>query len=117
MADQHDVAAILVMAFRLAVHLADQGACRVDVKQVTPLSLRRHRFRHPVGGKDHGHVRRHLVQLLDEDGAFGLQVFDDETIVHDLMPDIDRCPELLQRPFDDLDGPVDARAEAARRGQ
>lgn len=34
--------------------------------------------------------------------------------MHDLMTDIDRRAELLEREHHDLDRPVDARAEATR---
>jgi hypothetical protein len=59
--------------------------------------LGRHRFRHAVRGKDHGPVVRHLVELVDEDRALGLEVLDHEAIVDDLVPDIDRPAVTLQR--------------------
>jgi hypothetical protein len=37
--------------------------------------------------------------------------------MNDLMAHIDRRAELLKRQFDDLDRPVDAGAEAARRAE
>ena len=70
-----------------------------------------------MGGEDHRHIRRHLVEFLDEHGTFGLQAFDHEAVVHDLVPDIDRRAVALQRPLDDLDRPVDPGAEPARPGQ
>ena len=38
-------------------------------------------------------------------------------VVHDLVPDIDRRAVFRDGPLDDLDGPVDPGAEAARAGQ
>jgi hypothetical protein len=37
-------------------------------------------------------------------------------VVHDLMPHIDRRTEFLDRPLDDLNGTLDARAKTARLG-
>jgi hypothetical protein len=37
--------------------------------------------------------------------------------VHDLLADVDRRAVLLERLLDGLDGPVDACAVPARRGQ
>jgi hypothetical protein len=62
--------------------------------------------------KDHGAVVGAVVQFLDEDRAHRLQAFDDMAIVDDLVAHIDRRAILLERAFDDLDGPVDAGAEA-----
>jgi hypothetical protein len=55
-----------------------------------------------------------LVEFLDKDRALGLEALDDVAIVHDLVADIDRRAIGLQRQHDDLDGTVDAGAEAAR---
>ena len=57
----------------------------------------------------------YLVQLLDENRPKPAQPVDDEAVVDDLVPDIDRRAEPLDRQLDDLDRPVDTRAEAARR--
>jgi hypothetical protein len=38
-------------------------------------------------------------------------------VVHDLVADVDRRTEFLQRPFDDFDGAHHARAKTARLGQ
>ncbi len=61
-------------------------------------------------------VGRHLVQFLDEDRTLGLQTVDDELVVDDLMPDIDRRAMLLEREFDDADGAIHPGTEAARGG-
>ena len=60
---------------------------------------------------------RHIVQILHEDRAAGLQALDHEAVVDDLVADIDRAAEFLQRPLDDLDRAFDAGTEAARIGQ
>ncbi len=48
---------------------------------------------------------------------FLLQVVDDVGVVHDLVPHVDRRAEADQGALDDLDGPIDAGAKAARLGQ
>ncbi len=57
---------------------------------------------------------RHLVQLLDEAGALGLEALDHMAVVNDLVADIDRLPVLVERPLDDVNRPDHPRAEAAR---
>jgi hypothetical protein len=69
----------------------------------------------PWAEKDHRHAVRHLVQLLHEDRALGLQAVDDELVVDDLVADVDRRAVALERQLDDVDRAVDARAKAARR--
>ena len=117
MADQHHGASRLAVAFGFAMDLGDQRTGRIDIEQVAPARLGRHRFRHAVRGKDDGTVVGHLVEFVDEDRALCLQVLDHETIVHDLVPHIDRPAVALQGTLDDLDGTVDAGAEAARTGE
>src|SRR3546814_18013355 len=58
-----------------------------------------------------------LVEFVDEYGALGGQAVDDEAIMDDLVPHIDRRAVLRQRPFDDLDGTIDAGTEAERGSQ
>ena len=120
MADQHHMAAELLVAHGLLVHLGDQRACGVEVEQITLGGIGRHRFRHAMGGKDNrllAVLRRDFVEFLDKDRAFGLKSFDDIAIVNDLVADIDRRAVFLQRQNDDLDSPVDAGAEATRAAQ
>ena len=107
----------LVMPLGLAMDLGDQRAGGVDEEQVAAAGLGRHRLRHAVGGEHDGPVVRHLVELLDEDRALGLEAFDDVAVVHDLVADIDRPAVALDGALDDLDGTIDAGAEAARAGE
>lgn len=68
-------------------------------------------------GKDHRGILvlvGDLVKLLDEDCTALLQTLDHIAVMHDLVTDIDRRAVFLQRQDDDLDGAVDAGAEAAR---
>src|ERR1700722_14622864 len=70
-----------------------------------------------MGAEHHGRPVGHLVQLLDEHRADGAQAVDDVLIVHDLVPDIDRCAEQVDGPFHDVDRAVYAGAEATRIGE
>jgi hypothetical protein len=117
MTDQQDVPAGAIVALGLAVHLADQRAGGVERDQVPPAGLDRHRLRHAMGGEHHGRAGRHLVQLVHEHRALGLQALDHVAVVHDLVAHIDGGAVALERALDDLDGALDAGAETARRSQ
>ena len=45
-----------------------------------------------------------LVQLFHEYGAFFAQSVDNKFVVHDFVPDIDRCAPFFDGAFDDFDG-------------
>ena len=105
------------MPLGLAMDLGDQRAGGVDIEQVAAAGLGRHRLRHAVGGEHHRPVVGHLVELVDEDRALGLEALDDIAVVHDLVADIDRPAVALDGALDDLDGAIDAGAEAARAGE
>ncbi len=116
MADQNDVTPGAEMTLSLDMHFGDERAGGVQVEQLAPPGLGRHRFGHPVRGKDDaGAVGRH-VQLVDEHRAQPLEPLHDETVVHDLVAHIDGCPVFRDGQFDDSDRPLHARAEAARAG-
>ena len=57
-----------------------------------------------------------LVELVHKNGAFGPQLIHHESVVDDLVPHVDRRTVLLECQLDDANGPVDTRAEPARRG-
>ncbi len=69
-----------------------------------------------MGREHHGPVVGNLVELVDEHRAQIAQAIDDEAIVDDLVADVDRRAELLERELDDLDRAVDSGAESARSG-
>ena len=107
-----------MMALRLHMHFGDERAGGVDLVEIAPLGRRRHRFRHAMGGEDDRPVaRRDLVELVDEDGAFALQIIDHVFVVNDLVAHIDRRAMQRQCALDNVDGPHHAGAEAARRGE
>ena len=117
-ADEDDGEALVVVAPGLHVNLGDQRAGGIDLEHVARRGGSRHRLRHAMGGKDDGPVAiGDFVELLDEDGALGLEIVDHEPVVHDLVAHIDRRAIERQGPLDDVDGAHHAGAEAARRGQ
>ena len=117
MADEYDLPALGIMPLSLAMHLADQRAGGVERVQSAPLRVVGHGLGHAVGGEDHGRAFGHLVQLIDEQGALGLELFDHEAIMDDLVADIDRRTRNLERPLDNLDSAIDPGAKAARPGE
>ncbi len=118
MADQHDLAATLVVDLGLAVNLGDQRTGGVEGEEIALLRLGRNRLRHPVSGEDHGGAGfGDLVELLDEYRSLGLEALDHVAVVHDLVAHIDRCAITRESLLDRIDGAHDPRAEAARRAQ
>ena len=59
----------------------------------------------------------HVAQVVGEDRALAPQVLDHVAVVHDLVAHPDGRAVDLERHVDDVDGAVDAGAEAARRGE
>ena len=116
MADEDDVAPRRDQSLRLAMDLRYQRTGRVEIVEAAVLRGGGHRFGHAMRREDHGRAVGHLVQLLDEHRALRAQAVDDEAVVDDLVPDINRRAVLLDREFDNADGTVDAGAKAARRG-
>ena len=60
---------------------------------------------------------RHLVELVDEDGALVLQAVHDVEVVHDLLADVDGPVVLLEGSLDRIDGALDTGAIATRSCQ
>ncbi|MPN59420.1 hypothetical protein SDC9_207141 [bioreactor metagenome] len=99
------------------MHLGDQRAGRIEDGKAAALGLLLHGLGDAVGREDQRGAGRHFVQLLDEDGALGLEVVDHKSVVHDLVAHIDGRTELGQCPLHDLDGAIHSGTKAARFGQ
>jgi hypothetical protein len=112
MADQDQLAALGDVTFALIVNFRDQRAGGVKDWKTAGRGLFLHAFGYAVGAEDGDRIRRHFVQVFDENRAFGFQALDYVLVVHDLVADIDRRPILLQRAFDDFD-----RAHNPRRSR
>src|SRR5579884_4199079 len=116
-ADERDEMAAVGVAPRLRVHLVHERARRVDDPEAALLRVLLHRRGDAVRGEDADLALRDLRLVLDEDGAQRLEPADDVLVVDDLVADVDRRAVLLEQAFHDLDRPVDAGAERARRGE
>ena len=117
MADEDDLAPLIGIALPLAVHLGDQRAGGVDHRQVAPGGGVLDRAGDAMGAEDGDAARGDLVEFVDEMRAFGAQPLHHMAVVHDLVPDIDRRAVFLDRPFDDLDRPLDTGTKAPGLGQ
>ena len=115
--DEHDLAVLARHALRLDVHLRHERAGGVDHAQAARRRRLAHRGRDAVRAEDQQRALGRVGGVVDEDGALGAQVLDDVSVVHDLVAHVHRRAEARERQLDDLDGAVDARAEAARTGE
>ena len=121
--DQQDVVVVRGEALGLVVDLGHQRAGRVDRLQAALGGLVVHHRGDAVGGEHDRLALGHLVELLDEDRAAGLEVRDHVLVVHDLLAHVDRRAVEVERLLDRDHGAVDARRSshaarpAARRGQ
>jgi len=103
-----------MVALGFDMHLADQRASGIYKQHLPRLGRSWDRFRHAMGGKDHGAVIGAVVQFLDKDRALVSQAVDHEFVMHDFVAHIDRRAPFFQGHFHDLDGAVHAGAKAAR---
>jgi len=117
MADQNALAAVAAVARDFHMHLGHQRAGGIEHFEAAALGFLAHGLGHAMGAEDDDGVVRHLVQLLDEHRTAGTQVLDHELVVHHFMTHVDRRAEHFQRTIDDLDGAVDAGAEATGVGE
>ena len=116
-ADQRDRVPVGGEPPGLRVHLGHQRAGGVDHGQAAPGRLLADHGRHAVRGEHDGGAVRHLVELVHEHGAAVLELAHHAGVVHDLLAHVDRRALELERPLDDLDGPLHAGAERPRPGQ
>ena len=72
---------------------------------------------YPMGAEDSKCAGWHLGEILDELRALRLQAFNDVTVVHDLVANIDRSTMLLQGSFHDVDCANHTRTIATRLSQ
>ena len=67
--------------------------------------------------EDQRRACRHLAQIFHEHRALRFQVLDDELVVDDFVPHVDRGTVRTERALDDLDRAIDAGAESAGLGE
>ena len=117
MADQDNVAPGAAMPGHFHVHLGHQRAGRIEHPQAAFAAGLAHGLGNTMRGEYHGRVVRDLVEFVDEDGTGLGQAVHDEAVVDDFVAHVDGRAEQVQRPLDDLDGPVHTGAESARIGE
>jgi hypothetical protein len=98
----------------LDVDLRHERARGVENAQTRALRLGAHALRDTDARRTRRCFRRDLVELLDEHRALALRIVDDELVVHDLVPDVDRRAVARERLLDDRDRAIDSGAEATR---
>src|SRR5690606_9623808 len=113
-ANQHHIATLARVAHHFHVNLRHQWAGGIEHFQLAPPCLVLHHTRDAMGAEYHRGMIRHLIQFLDEHGAETAQALDDIAVVHHLVPYIDRSAEQLDGALDNVDGAIDAGAEASR---
>jgi hypothetical protein len=111
--DQEDLEVVAGEPHGLTVHLGDEGAGGVDGLEATICCALHDGGRDTVGGEDDVRALRHLVDLVDEDGAALLERRHDVLVVHDLLAHVDGGAVVLERLLDGHDGPVDSCTIAA----
>jgi hypothetical protein len=95
------------------VDLGHQWACGIKNLEATAPSLGFDHTGDAMRREDHRGAIGHLVQFLHEHRTAVLEVVDDEAVVDDLVADVDRRAIEIEHTLHDLDGAVDAGAEAA----
>src|SRR5258708_7324848 len=117
MADQYERVAFFGKLNRFNVNLGDQRAGGIDHAQPALFAGTAHFGRDAVGAVNHALAGRNFIHRVNKNGAFALQFFHHETVVHDLFADVDRRAEGLKGDADDVDGSHYAGAKAARLEQ
>src|ERR1700688_977575 len=117
MANQNEGASLREIAFALVVDFGDQRTSSVKHGKAASRRLIFDASSNTVSAENCHRIFRYLGKRLDEAGALGLETIDHVLIVHNFVAHIDWSAVLLQRAFDDLNGPHHARAKAVRLRQ
>ena len=105
------------MPCHLQVHFGHQRTRGIYHSQLTPLCLGIYVLRHAVGAEQNNGAVGNFGEILDELGALRAQLFHDVPVVDDLMPDVDRGSEHVERLPHGADGALDSGAETADIGE
>jgi len=116
-ADEQDGGVLLREPDRLPVHLGHERTGGVDRVELAVGGCLHDRGTHAVGAEDDVGSRGHLGDVVDEDRAALLELGDHVDVVHDLLADVDRLPEVVERLLDGDHRAVDAGAVSTGRGE
>ena len=114
MPDHHDLAPGGAQFCDFDVNLGHQGARGIEHAQPPLLCVALHYLRYAVRREHHDAACRHLIELVDKHGALGAQIVDHILVVHDFMPNVNRCAMHRERPLDDFDRAVNAGTKTTR---
>src|SRR5262245_9411525 len=117
MADQNKGVPFFRKLDCLDVNLSDQGTRGVDHTQSAGLASFANFGRDAVGAINHTLAIGNLINAVDEDRPFPLELLYHEAVMDDFFADVDRRPKRLQGDADDINGPDDPSAKATRLKQ
>src|SRR5215471_12282860 len=112
--DQDQRISLLGKLDRLDVHLCDQRAGGVDHAELANFAARADFGRNAVGAVNDAFAFGDLVDAVDEDRTLLLQFFDYETVVNDLLADVNRRPKGFERNTNNIDRAHHPGAETPR---
>jgi hypothetical protein len=115
-ADHDDLALLFPHLRDLDMHLGHQRTCCVEHTQSSALGFQPHRLRYPVRAEHDSAAGGYFVELLNEDGTFGPQIFDDGAIVDHFMAHVDRSAMKLKRTLYNFNRAINSGAKAAGTG-
>jgi hypothetical protein len=113
-ADQQDLVVVAREPGRLAMHLGDERAGRVDGVEATVGRALHDGRRDAVRAEDDVGALRNLDDVIHKDGTAFLEGRYDVDVVHDLLADIDGSAEFLEGLLDRDHGTVHSRTVSAR---
>src|SRR5581483_1357156 len=111
--DEHERIAFLREFNGLDVDLGDQRASRIDDAELTLLAGVANLGGDAMGAINDSFAGRNLVDIINEDGALLLELFDDKPVVDDLLADVNGCSEGFEGDSDDIDRAHHPGAKAA----
>ncbi len=117
MSNQDRFYALTAVAADLHMHLGDQRAGGVEYFQSASFSLILYCPGNPVCAKNNSAVIGYLVELVDEDCPFLIQVVDHVSVVYHFVAYVDGRTKHFNCTFYDFDGAVNAGTKSAGIGE
>src|SRR3954464_13233955 len=113
MAYEYESVTLFCKLDRLNVNLGDQRAGSINHAEVSTLAGVTHFGCDTVGRIDDTLPFGHFVDLVYKNGTLGAKVFDDMTVMNDLLADVDRRSEGVESDLHDIDGANHPGAESS----